>query len=120
VAGTYDSHTGLSKVYIDGHVNGQAQGSGLLSQDWDDHVGIGRHKDSRFLEGMLDEFRIYDYAMEEPEIKKLMTMCDYAKSKIIFDGWLVCFHCWDTPLFTSRKRYLCTGSPALIPLPHIL
>ncbi|XP_031554877.1 uncharacterized protein LOC116291804 isoform X2 [Actinia tenebrosa] len=80
VAGTYDSHTGISKVYIDGHVNGQAQGSGLLSQDWDSHVGIGTHKDSRFINGLLDEFRIYDYAMEEPEIKKLMTLCNYAKS----------------------------------------
>lgn len=77
MAGTYDAHTGTSKVFIDGHVNGESQGSGLLSQDWDSHAGVGRHKDYRFLDGKVDEFRIYNYAMDEDGIQKLMKTCDY-------------------------------------------
>ncbi|KAK3699402.1 hypothetical protein QZH41_018563 [Actinostola sp. cb2023] len=79
VAGTYDAHTGLSKVFIDGHMNAESQGSGLLSQDWDSHAGIGRHKDSRFLDGQVDEFRIYNYEMKEDDIRKLMKTCNYNK-----------------------------------------
>ena len=81
VAGTYDAHTGFSKIFIDGHLNGESQGSGLLSQDWDHHAGIGSHKDSRFLDGQVDEFRIYNYAMGEDDIRKVMKTCNYDKGK---------------------------------------
>lgn len=88
VAGTYDARTGMSKVFIDGQLNGESQGSGLLSQDWENHAGIGQHKDSRFLNGKVDEFRIYNYAMNKDDVRKLMTTCNYNKG---IQNQLCCF-----------------------------
>lgn len=78
----YDSHVGLAKVYVNGRLRGVAAGKGLLSQDWSAHAGIGQHKDRRFLQGEVDEFRIYDRALPQEQIQKLMKLCNFVQGAL--------------------------------------
>ena len=79
--GTYDAHTGIAKVFVNGRLKAEAAGKGLLSQDWDAHAGIGKHKGSRFLQGELDEFRIYNKSLSQREIQNLMRICSFERGK---------------------------------------
>ncbi|XP_020614768.1 uncharacterized protein LOC110052917 isoform X3 [Orbicella faveolata] len=75
LAGTYDSATGHSKIYINGELRNMTNGGGLLSRDWMSRAGIGDHKAGRPLMGFIDEFRIYNYALNKVEIEALAKMC---------------------------------------------
>lgn len=75
LAGTYDSATGHSKIYINGELRNMTNGGGLLSRDWMSRAGIGDHKAGRPLMGFIDEFRIYNYALTKTEIEALAKMC---------------------------------------------
>ena len=79
VIGTYDAHTGIAKIFVNGGLKAEAAGKGLLSQDWDAHAGIGKHKNQRFLQGEVDEFRIYNKALSQEEIGKLMKVCSFER-----------------------------------------
>lgn len=75
LAGTYDSATGHSKIYINGELRNMTNGGGLLSRDWMSRAGIGDHKAGRPLMGFIDEFRIYNYALNKAEIEALAKLC---------------------------------------------
>ncbi|XP_073241521.1 uncharacterized protein [Porites lutea] len=75
IAGTYDSATGKSKIYVNGELRNMTIGGGLLSRDWLARAGIGDHKAGRPLMGFIDEFRIYNYALTKAEIETLAKMC---------------------------------------------
>ncbi|XP_048589005.1 uncharacterized protein LOC5518116 isoform X2 [Nematostella vectensis] len=79
ITGTYDAHTGLAKVYTDGHVTAQAHGTGQLSDDWGDQATVGRTKKGDFLDGTIDEFRVYNRALGDAEIQNLINMCNYSQ-----------------------------------------
>jgi len=81
VVGTYEALTGIAKVFVNGRLKAEAAGKGLLSQDWDAHAGIGKHKDARFLQGEVDEFRIYNKALSQEEIHNLMRICSFERGK---------------------------------------
>lgn len=83
IVGTYDALTGIAKVFVNGRLKAEAVGKGLLSQDWDAHAGIGKHKDTRFLQGEVDEFRIYNKALSEEEIHNLMKICSFERGECI-------------------------------------
>lgn len=40
-------------------------------------MGIGRHKDTRDLVGEIDEFRIYNEAIQGEKILELSRECDF-------------------------------------------
>lgn len=81
MAGTYDALTGIAKVFVNGRLKAETTGKGVLSQDWDAHAGIGKHKDSRFLQGDVDEFRIYNKALTQKEIQNLTKICSFERGK---------------------------------------
>ena len=83
IVGTYDALTGIAKIFVNGRLKAEAVGKGLLSQDWDAHAGIGKHKDTRFLQGEVDEFRIYNKALSEEEIHNLMKICSFERGERI-------------------------------------
>ena len=76
---TYDSKTGDAIIYVNGTERARAVGSGLISKDWNQRVGIGRHKGARFLMGQIDEFKMYDVALTQDRIEKLAEKCDFSK-----------------------------------------
>lgn len=76
---SYDSETGEAKIYVNGSRVAEAKGRGLLSQDWGGRVGLGRHKDTRDLVGDIDEFRIYNEAIQGEKILELSRECDFDK-----------------------------------------
>ena len=79
ITATYDSFTGMAFIYINGSVKVKGKGSGLLSNDWNKRVGIGQHKGVRFLDGEIDEFKIYDVPLEREQVEELATKCDFSK-----------------------------------------
>ena len=81
MVGTYNAHTGIAKIFVNGRLKAEAAGKGLLSQDWDAHAGIGKHKDERFLQGEVDEFRIYNKALSQDDIQNLMKMCSFERGE---------------------------------------
>ena len=70
--GTYDSKSGDTKTYIDGKVTHEAKGDGELSDNWDVQAEIGHHKNSRWFDGLMDEFYMFARALSEDEIKEVM------------------------------------------------
>ena len=52
-------------------------GSGKLSQDWTGRAGIGKHKNSRVLNGEVDEFYIFNKALGPNKIAMLMKRCSF-------------------------------------------
>ena len=76
---SYDSETGLAKVYVNGSRVAETTGKGLLSQDWGGRIGLGRHKDTRDLVGDIDEFKIYNEAIQGEKILELSRECDFDK-----------------------------------------
>lgn len=81
MAGTYDARTGMAKIFVNGRLKAEAAGKGLLSQDWDAHAGIGKHKDTRFLQGEVDEFRIYNKALSQEDIHSLIRLCSFERGE---------------------------------------
>lgn len=81
VAGTYDAVTGKAKVYLNGELKNMTVGAGILSRDWAMRAGIGDRKVLRPMNGFIDEFRIYNYALPSAEIKKIATACTGYKPK---------------------------------------
>lgn len=76
LAGTYDSKTKQAKIYINGEIRNQSIGEGLpLSRDWGVHAGISNKNKNRPLQGSVDEFRIYNYALTPDEIRALVSAC---------------------------------------------
>ena len=72
VVGTYDSRTHLAKVFVNGALVGEEQGTGLLSLDWEAKAGFGSHSGHRSLLGYLDEIYIFRRALREPEINSYL------------------------------------------------
>ena len=81
IVGTYDAHSGIAKVFVNGRLKAEAAGNGFLSQDWNAHAGIGKHKDARFLQGEVDEFRIYNKALKQKEINDLIKKCSFQRGE---------------------------------------
>lgn len=81
IVGTYDAHSGIAKVFVNGRLKAEAAGNGFLSQDWNAHAGIGKHKDARFLQGEVDEFRIYNKALTQKEINDLIKKCSFQRGE---------------------------------------
>lgn len=81
LAGTYDSKTKQAKIYINGEIRNQSIGEGLLlSRDWGVHAGISNVDKNRPLQGSIDEFRIYNYALTPDEIRALVSACKAAEA----------------------------------------
>ena len=85
--GTYDAHSGLAKIFVNGRLKADGVGKGLLSQDWDAHAGIGKHKDERFLQGEVDEFRIYNRVLSQGEIQNLTKACSFERGECFSSYW---------------------------------
>ena len=79
ITATYDSHTGNAIIYVNGTERIRGKGKGLISRDWNQRVGIGRHKGIRFLDGQLDEFKMFDRAINQEKIDELVAKCDFHK-----------------------------------------
>ncbi|XP_065644688.1 uncharacterized protein LOC100203833 isoform X33 [Hydra vulgaris] len=79
IAATYDSKTGATIIYINGTEQVRGKGQGLISKDWSEHVGIGQHKGVRFLDGQIDEFKIYDSAITAEHVDELASKCDFSR-----------------------------------------
>ena len=79
IVATYDSKSGDTAIYINGTEQVRGKGHGLISKDWAQHVGIGRHKGVRFLDGIIDEFKIYDSAISAEHVDELASRCDFSK-----------------------------------------
>lgn len=75
VAGTYNAKTKQAKIFINGEIRNQSIGDGMLSRDWTGHAGISNVAKRRPLQGSIDEFRIYNYALTPDEIKALVSAC---------------------------------------------
>ena len=70
--GTYDSKSEEAKTYVDGKVTHEAKGNGKLSDNWGVQAEIGHHKNSRWFDGLMDEFYMFARALSEDEIKEVM------------------------------------------------
>lgn len=76
---TYDANTHDAIIYINGTEQVRGLGYGLISKDWSERVGIGRHKGARFLHGKVDEFLLYNKALNKDQIAQLYDKCDFSK-----------------------------------------
>ena len=69
---TYDSQPAHARVYLDGGLVLESNGRGQLSQDWGRFAGIGKHfYEGTTFKGMMDEFYMFNYELEEEEIEYL-------------------------------------------------
>ena len=73
IAGTYDSDAGQAVLYINGAEITKAAGGGKLSIDWSITAGLGQHKGGRQFLGLMDEFYMFQRALDPDEIKTLMN-----------------------------------------------
>lgn len=61
------------QVFVDGKEQGSNVGNGELSQDWGYKASIGYYDfDDRRINGWVDEFLIYDYALNEDQVFALL------------------------------------------------
>jgi len=75
IAASYDSKRTQAKVFINGELaNFTSAEGGCLNTDWND-VCIGGNKDFRPLHGEVDEFKIFNYALDEKKVKEEMKKC---------------------------------------------
>lgn len=84
VACTYDATLGQADIYVNAKFILRGDGSGWLSQDWQEKAGIGEHKGERLLDGQIDEFYMSNEALSQEEIKKLMQRCEFEKGIDIY------------------------------------
>ncbi|KAK3699591.1 hypothetical protein QZH41_014303, partial [Actinostola sp. cb2023] len=73
VAGTYDSKEGMARIYLDGNLQGLANGQGRLSQDWGSFAAFGSQDGRRILFGFLDEIYMFSRALKDDEIQKYVN-----------------------------------------------
>ena len=72
IAGTYDSVSGVGKVYIDGELDNEKDIGGEIVQT-DNVIWLGRGANP-YLDGMLDEVRISNVVRTQEEIQTLMEL----------------------------------------------
>jgi len=73
IAGTYDSNAGEAVLYINGKEIARSPGNGTLSIDWSVTAGLGQHKGGRQFLGLMDEFYMFQRALDPDEIIALMN-----------------------------------------------
>ena len=72
LVGVYDG-THLM-LYVDGKLDAKAQASGRIrSNDWPVFIGESSEQVNREWDGLIDDVRIYSYALSESEIKEIHT-----------------------------------------------
>ncbi|KAK2563931.1 EGF-like repeat and discoidin I-like domain-containing protein 3 [Acropora cervicornis] len=79
VACTYEAKLGQADIYVNAKFILRGDGSGDLSQDWQEKAGIGEHKGERLFDGQIDEFYMSNEALSQEDIKKLMQRCEFEK-----------------------------------------
>jgi len=76
VCGTYDGAN--IRIYIDG-VEDSAEpapySGGITTNNFDVYIGDNAEKPNRHWRGMIDDVRIYNYALDQGEVGKLITRC---------------------------------------------
>ncbi len=78
VVGTYDG--GTIRVYINGAESGSTSAKGPInSSSYDLNIGRGTYAKDRLFHGLIDDVRIYNYALSPAEIKALFTGKGVAK-----------------------------------------
>ena len=71
-------------MYVDGAEKGDAPGFGVLDTDWGYKACIGTFDfDGRYLNGELDDFQMFDYAIKDKfQIENLVkTKCEKQRVK---------------------------------------
>ena len=96
IAGTYNASTGFANIYINGEIKNHSIGCGFLSRDWGSEAKIGNSRMKRPLGGLIDEFRLYNYALNPDEIKALFEKCKFGSGGMTIS----------TCLFRLRHRFL--------------
>lgn len=72
IVATYDGSTG--KIYVDGLLNNQTSVTKTLkTSGYDFYIGMGGDCSGCGFEGMIDDVRIYNRALTDPEIDQLYT-----------------------------------------------
>jgi hypothetical protein len=72
VAAVYDGKT--LRLYVDGKLDAtQPWTGGIAKNDSDVVIGENAEQTGRFFDGLIDDVRVYDYALSEGEIKGLAT-----------------------------------------------
>ena len=84
VACTYEAKLGQADIYVNAKFILRGDGSGDLSQDWQEKAGIGEHKGERLFDGQIDEFYMSNEALSQEDIKKLMQRCEFEKGMLLF------------------------------------
>ncbi|MDA1193227.1 MAG: LamG domain-containing protein [Candidatus Poribacteria bacterium] len=72
-AGTYDVASGAVRAYLNGKKTHEAVGAGDMEDNWNLSAEIGQHKMTRWFNGMVDEFYLFNRALDETEIAALMN-----------------------------------------------
>ncbi len=70
LAGVYDG--GKLKLYVDGKLDGSKNAWGsIVTNDYSIYIGNSSQESGRFFDGLIDDVRIYNYALSEDEVKSL-------------------------------------------------
>lgn len=72
IAGTYDSESGIGKVYIDGELDNEGEIGGEIAPN-DNVLWLGRGANP-YLDGILDEVRVSNVVRTQKEIQQLMQI----------------------------------------------
>jgi len=75
IAGTYDNT--VARIYIDGVEEGNTATPDRLTGSTVDGFTIGQRGSSNVMSGTIDEVRLYDQALAEPEIRAVMKGDEY-------------------------------------------
>ncbi|MHC4569967.1 MAG: LamG domain-containing protein [Planctomycetota bacterium] len=71
-AGTYDGSR--ISLYVDGALDVSADVTGTIrSNDYDVHIGQNAEKPGRFWNGLIDDVRVYNYALSANEIAGMFS-----------------------------------------------
>lgn len=92
VTGTYDGRT--AKIYLDGSLRNVVNASGPIHYEYDNYVTLGTEAGAgevpdapcpQYLQGGLDEVRIYDTALEYSQVMDDRFRCS-AEPQLLFPG----------------------------------
>lgn len=73
--GSYNSTSGEAKVYVNGALRGSSRGYGALDDFWGYKACVGSFDlGGRYLQGFVDDFYIFNYAVEPGQIKDLLRI----------------------------------------------
>jgi hypothetical protein len=102
---TYDSISGSQKIYINGILE-KSDTAAVLSGTDDDNWGVGRkeYNDSEYFNGLIDEVKIYPYALSEDEIK-----LEYNRGAAIVAGSTSTASNGTTPDNSAAREYCVPG-----------